>query len=424
MGILRLITVCAGFLAASLMSALSPAHAQASVVISVDFAPPPLPLYDQPPIPSAGYIWEPGYWVWSADIGWYWVPGTWVLPPAIGLLWTPAYWAYSGGEYVLHDGYWAPEVGFYGGIDYGFGYAGYGYEGGYWNNGTFFYNTAVNNISNVSITNVYRKLVVDRNRTRISYNGGPGGVRARPTPAQLAVARERHVPATAEQRRHVEAAAKNPAMALAQNHGHPAIAATSRPAQFRGPGIVAAHPGRPIAPVPPTAARAARSGIGSVPTARHGESAAFGQRRLDEPTPSGSHFAGVGPRQAVRPPIEQRSAPVRQFARPMTRGPVVGPHIAGAPAAAPARQLMMTTHPAFRPQPAHPAAAQHFAAPPHFAAPHPAAPPHFAAAAGTTTPCSGTAFCCSAGWRSARRSAREAQIGFQILSYSMVYLIE
>jgi hypothetical protein len=76
------------------------------------------------------------------------VPGTWALPPA-ALLWTPAYWAYSDGEYVLYDVYWAPEVGFYGGIDYGFGYTGYGYEGGYWNNGTFFYNSAVNNISNL-----------------------------------------------------------------------------------------------------------------------------------------------------------------------------------------------------------------------------------------------------------------------------------
>ena len=84
-------------------------------------------------------------------------------------------------------------------------------------------------------------------------------MRARPTPAQLAVARERHVPATAEQRRHVQAAARNPAMALAQNHGHPAVAATSHAAQFRGPGVVAAHPGRPISAVPPTAARAARS---------------------------------------------------------------------------------------------------------------------------------------------------------------------
>ena len=103
----------------------------------MEFAPPPLPVYDQPPIPGSGYIWAPGYWAWSTDVGWYWVPGTWVLPPAIGLLWTPAYWAYSDGAYVLYDGYWAPEVGFYGGIDYGFGYTGYGYEGGYWNDGPF-----------------------------------------------------------------------------------------------------------------------------------------------------------------------------------------------------------------------------------------------------------------------------------------------
>ena len=121
--------------------------------------------------------------------------------------------------YVFHDGYWAPEVGFYGGIDYGFGYTGDGYEGGYWNNGAFFYNTAVNNITNSSVTNVFHKPVTDRNRSRISHNGGPGGVRARPTSAQLAIAREHRVPATAEQRRHAEAAARNPAMALSHNHG-------------------------------------------------------------------------------------------------------------------------------------------------------------------------------------------------------------
>ena len=117
MHIIRLIALCASFLGAALMSAVAPAHAQDSVATTVEFAPPPLPVYDQPPIPGSGYIWAPGYWAWSTDVGWYWVPGTWVLPPAIGLLWTPAYWAYSDGAYVLYDGYWAPEVGFYGGID-------------------------------------------------------------------------------------------------------------------------------------------------------------------------------------------------------------------------------------------------------------------------------------------------------------------
>ena len=147
MRIIRLIALCAGFLSVGLISAVLPVRAQ-DVAISVDFAPPPLPVYDQSPIPGPGYIWVPGYWMWTADVGWYWVPGTWVLPPAVGLLWTPGYWAYNDGAYAFYDGYWAPEVGFYGGIDYGFGYTGDGYEGGYWNNGAFFYNTAVNTITN------------------------------------------------------------------------------------------------------------------------------------------------------------------------------------------------------------------------------------------------------------------------------------
>ena len=52
----------------------------------------------------------------------------------------------------------APRVGFYGGVNYGFGYAGVGYQGGYWNNGAFFYNRSVNNVTNV--TNVYTKTIM------------------------------------------------------------------------------------------------------------------------------------------------------------------------------------------------------------------------------------------------------------------------
>ena len=100
--------------------------------IAVDIAPPPLPVYDQPPIPAPGYIWTPGYWTWDDDTGYYWVPGTWVLPPEPALLWTPGYWGWNDGVYAFHEGYWGPEVGFYGGVSYGFGYTGEGYEGGYW----------------------------------------------------------------------------------------------------------------------------------------------------------------------------------------------------------------------------------------------------------------------------------------------------
>jgi WXXGXW repeat (2 copies) len=107
-----------------------PAYAQLVLGVSVKVAPPPLPVYDQPPIPAPGYMWVPGYWAWSEGAGYYWVPGTWILPPKTGLLWTPGYWESEEGVYVFHVGYWGPHIGFYGGVDYGFGYDGVGYEGG------------------------------------------------------------------------------------------------------------------------------------------------------------------------------------------------------------------------------------------------------------------------------------------------------
>ena len=83
------------------------AASYAQVGISVTFAPPELPVYEQPLIPGEGYIWTPGYWAWSDDDGdYYWVPGTWVMAPEVGFLWTPLYWAWDNGAYVFYDGYW------------------------------------------------------------------------------------------------------------------------------------------------------------------------------------------------------------------------------------------------------------------------------------------------------------------------------
>src|SRR5208337_4672249 len=50
--------------------------AQADVVIAASMAPPPLPVYSQPPIPGVGFIWIPGYWAWDGQ-EYYWVPGYW-----------------------------------------------------------------------------------------------------------------------------------------------------------------------------------------------------------------------------------------------------------------------------------------------------------------------------------------------------------
>jgi hypothetical protein len=96
-----------------------PAQIGFGVSLSVNIAPPVLPVYVQPPCPTEGYLWTPGYWSWDPDYGYYWVPGTWVEPPQAGLLWTPGYWGYNNGAYGWNAGYWGDTVGFYGGVNYG-----------------------------------------------------------------------------------------------------------------------------------------------------------------------------------------------------------------------------------------------------------------------------------------------------------------
>jgi WXXGXW repeat (2 copies) len=226
------------------------AHAQLVVAIQTETPPPPLPIYEQPPIPEPGYIWTPGYWAWDG-YDYYWVPGTWVLAPQPGLLWTPGYWGWQNGVYAFQEGYWAPQVGFYGGIDYGYGYTGAGYAGGYWNGGRFFYNSAVNNVTNVNITNVYVKnVVVNQTTTKVSYNGGAGGIASRPTPAQLAAAGETHIAATPMQRQHVQAASQDRSLFVSTNHGAPPIAATAKPGVLKGPGVVPAKAAGSTQPQP------------------------------------------------------------------------------------------------------------------------------------------------------------------------------
>lgn len=116
-------------------------------------APPPLPQYDQPVAPGEGYIWTPGYWAFGPG-GYYWVPGAWVLPPYDDALWTPGYWGYAPTGYFWNAGYWGPEVGYYGGINYGFGYFGIGFYGGCWRDHRFFYNSYYSHIGG-GIRNVY-----------------------------------------------------------------------------------------------------------------------------------------------------------------------------------------------------------------------------------------------------------------------------
>jgi hypothetical protein len=229
------------------MPALS--AAQVNIGVTVAFAPPDLPVYEQPVCPGEGYIWTPGFWAYDSDYDdYYWVPGTWVLAPEVGFLWTPGYWGWGGGGFVFHEGYWSYQtVGFYGGIDYGYGYFGRGYEGGRWERDHFFYNRAVNNVNVTVIHNVYNTTVVnERHVTRVSYSGGNGGINARPTPQEEAAAHTRHLPPAAPQRQHIQQARSNPQLRASVNRGKPPIAATPTPSAFSGRGVVPAREGGSI----------------------------------------------------------------------------------------------------------------------------------------------------------------------------------
>ena len=130
-------SIGAAVVAGALM--LAPVAANAGVFVGVGIAPPAIPVYAQPPCPGYGYIWTPGYWAYGPD-GYYWVDGAWVLPPYEGALWTPGYWAWGDDAYYWRPGYWGLTVGYYGGINYGFGYFGTGFYGGYWRDHHFWYN--------------------------------------------------------------------------------------------------------------------------------------------------------------------------------------------------------------------------------------------------------------------------------------------
>ena len=196
---------------------LSPARA--FVGISVGIAPPPLPVYVQPACPGDGYAWTPGYWAWDPDAdSYYWVPGSWVLAPEVDLLWTPCWWGWQDGAYCFHNGYWGRDVGFYGGINYGYGYNGRGFDGGHWRGNHF---------------------VVDRNAnsfsgSRVSFNGGRGGVAAVATASERRAAGEHHFGATNAQNAELRSAAADPSQRFSSNHGSPRVTSTTRAGSFRG----------------------------------------------------------------------------------------------------------------------------------------------------------------------------------------------
>jgi len=353
-----------------------------------DQAPPPLPDYQQPELTEAGYEWTPGYWSYGPN-GYYWVPGVWVAPPYVGALWTPGYWGWYSGRYRFHYGFWGSHIGFYGGINYGFGYTGSGYHGGYWQGNNFFYNRQVNRVNVSVVRNVYEHNVTVVNNTRVSFNG-PQGVAARPSAADVAVYHERVVPAMHVQVQAAQAAAGNRQQSFAENHGRPAVAvanerlgadrtppAAIRPAaEVRQPmqPVNAPRPGvvsQPVGNARPEPAQPIREPQGRPQPAAPQRQPEVSQPQRSTPAPierapqqqpqvrpvqqapQPNRQAPQPNRQAPQPQREQRQAPPQpqQQARPQPEA-----HAAPAPQRpearpAPAPQQQAAPHPVAHPEP-------------------------------------------------------------------------
>ena len=300
-----------------------------SIGITVSFGPPPIPYYVQPPAPEPNYIWSPGYWGYDPNSGYYWVPGTWVPAPQYGYLWTPGYWAFNGVAFVFSSGYWAPEVGWYGGVDYGYGYYGNGYRGGRWRGHEFLYNTAVTNVNRTIVRNVYvDRTVVNNNWNRVSYNGGRGGLAVRPSQSQLAVARGPHIGPTSVQVQHARFASTNRAFASSVNHGRPATAAVARPF------TAANHPAAQRFAAPNRAAAAPQEHRAAVQQQHAFAPAhqAAPQARMAAPQHVAPAPRAAAPQQHFAPAPQQRMAAPQQHSAPAPQQRMAAPQQHSAPA--------------------------------------------------------------------------------------------
>jgi hypothetical protein len=88
---------------------------------------------------------------------------------------------------------------------------------------------------------VYNEEATNVNANRASFNGGRGGIDARPTPQEEAAERGRHIPPVEAQLHHAQAARGNPELRASVNLGKPAIAATARPGAFEDNGVLKAR---------------------------------------------------------------------------------------------------------------------------------------------------------------------------------------
>ena len=357
----------ARLLVVALLVSIIPVSSHAGVFVSVGIAPPPLPVYVQPPCPEPGWMWTPGYWAYDYDSGgYYWVPGTWVPAPYEGALWTPGYWGWETGVYFWHPGFWGRHVGYYGGVNYGFGYFGIGFLGGMWRGHDFLYNRAYSHVGEgfrnaYEDRNGFERHIVERD-SHVAYSGGPGGINHRPVPEERIAERESHTQPTSFQSQHFEAARQDRSAYFNSNHGRPQTLAAERPMTASRPAAAPGNPAHPTSDAQRNPYFRENSNAGSMPgsTARSNSQPANSggaQPRNQAPPQSSNPPRGVyqpgqrpqsnqvqGTQPMARPSNPQ---PQPQYSRPQP----ISPAPASRPQPQPSRPQASNPAPVSRPQP-------------------------------------------------------------------------
>jgi len=216
-------------------SSMPDPSASTSGSVSTAATPPPLPAEQQPTLSEDGELWTPGYWYWR-NPGYIWIPGAWVRPPQAGVLWTPPYWSSAGTVFVFHPGHWGSTVGYYGGVNYGYGYSGNGYNGGHWIGNAFAYNSAINHVNPSIVGHAYAETVpnqgsrgvVQGSRGGVGFSGAPRVAAVHTDSPRQSQPRAVNPPITAPAQRTVEPA-RNAAELTRPVAGGTSAAPTARP---------------------------------------------------------------------------------------------------------------------------------------------------------------------------------------------------
>jgi hypothetical protein len=87
------------------MLVLAPA-AHAATHVYVQIGPPaPVVVAPMPPPAPVGYVWQPGYHVWTGA-AYVWTPGVWVRPPHPHAVWVAPRWVHNRHGYYMVSGHW------------------------------------------------------------------------------------------------------------------------------------------------------------------------------------------------------------------------------------------------------------------------------------------------------------------------------